>query len=187
MEESLLMQMHENKLLPVVIARPGIVLGVGMSPFHWGVGMWHYGSICQLWGEGNNFLPFVWVEDVVDALIKMGEMPSLEGESFNLVDRPCLTGKEYAEALSMALQTRLEIQPTPIWKFYGYDWGKWIAKTAIQHPGRKMPAWRDWLSRCQYAHYDCMKAITKLSWNPLSERQKLIEEGINKPAREWIK
>jgi hypothetical protein len=98
-----------------------------------------------------------------------------------------LTGKEYAEALSMALQTRLEIQPTPIWKFYGYDWGKWIAKTAIQHPGRKMPAWRDWLSRCQYAHYDCMKAITKLSWNPLSERQKLIEEGINKPAREWIK
>ena len=36
--ESILMEMHYNQGLPVVIFRPGIVIGKGGNPFHWGVG-----------------------------------------------------------------------------------------------------------------------------------------------------
>ena len=186
-EEKLLMEMHRGQSLPVVILRPGIVLGIGSSPFHWGVGMWHYGSICQLWGKGDNFLPFVWVDDVVKALISAKKIPRLEGESFNIIDKPLLSGQEYAVELSRSLQARLEIVPTPIWKFYLYDYWKWIIKLLVRHQDRKRPSYRDWSSRTQLAQYDCRKAFEILNWRPLSDKQKLIEEGIEKPSKEWIK
>src|SRR5262249_39950819 len=37
--EDMLMEMHRTKQLPVVIFRPGIVIGQCGTPFHWGVGM----------------------------------------------------------------------------------------------------------------------------------------------------
>ncbi|MBV8773729.1 MAG: NAD-dependent epimerase/dehydratase family protein [Deltaproteobacteria bacterium] len=59
--EAILWQMHREHGLPVVILRPGIVIGRGGSPFHWGVGMWWQQSVCQLWGQGRNKLPLVLV------------------------------------------------------------------------------------------------------------------------------
>ena len=55
--------------LPVVIVRPGIVIGRGGGPLHWGVGMWSYDAICQLWGQGRNPLPLVLAADVAAALV----------------------------------------------------------------------------------------------------------------------
>jgi predicted dehydrogenase/nucleoside-diphosphate-sugar epimerase len=186
-EEAFLLQMHREKLLPVVIFRPGIVLGMGSSPFHWGVGMWHYSSICQLWGRGDNPLPFVWVDDVAKGLITAKNIPEIEGESFNLIDQPCLSGKEYVRELSQALQTAIELQPTPIWKFYLYDYFKWIIKLLVRHPERKMPTYRDWASRQQLSRFDCSKALRILEWTPLGERAKIIEECIYKPAKDWMR
>lgn len=186
-EEGLLMDLHRQKNLPVVILRPGIVLGMNSDPFHWGVGMWHYRTVCQLWGKGDNFLPFVLVEDVAKALIAAKDIPALEGQTFNLVDLPCLSGQDYAIHLSQALQARLEIKPTSIWKFYLYDCCKWIVKLLIRHPERKRPTYRDWASRTQYARYDSTKAQEILKWKPAGDRQKLIDEGIYKPAKEWTK
>ena len=64
LSEQLLRTLHSEKGLPVVIVRPGIVIGRGGSPFHWGVGMWSWNAVCQIWGRGRNPLPFVLVEDV---------------------------------------------------------------------------------------------------------------------------
>lgn len=186
-EETLLKNMEKEKGLPLVIFRPGIVLGSGSSPFHWGVGMWHYGTVCQLWGKGENPLPFVWVDDVARALIQGGELPQLEGHSFNLVDAPCLSGKEYAFELAQALQSSLEIKPTSIWKFYLYDMFKWVIKVMVRHPQRKRPSYRDWASRTQASKFDCSKAKNVLYWNPLADRAKLVEEGIYNPVEEWMK
>lgn len=185
-EEFLLKDLSKTKGLPLVIFRPGIVLGKGSSPFHWGVGMWHYGTVCRLWGKGENPLPFVWVEDVVNALIAGGELPDLNGQSFNLIDDPCLSGKEYTLELSNVLQSALEVKQTPIFKFYFYDLIKWIVKIIVRHPERKRPSYRDWLSRTQLSPYDCTKAKKILNWKPLSDRFRLIEEGIYNPAKEWF-
>ena len=40
LSEQVLMELHREKGLPVVIFRPGIVIGRGASPLHWGIGMW---------------------------------------------------------------------------------------------------------------------------------------------------
>ncbi len=145
--EALLMQMHRKQQLPVVIFRPGIVMGRGGSPFHWGVGMWSANAICQYWGDGENPLPLVLVEDVAAALVRSIELDGLEGESFNLVSEPWLTAKQYVTELKRCLQVDLEAHQVPIWKFYAMDMAKWCVKCLVRHPDRKMPSYRDWESR----------------------------------------
>ena len=61
--------MHHARGLPLVIARPGIVVGPGGPLQHWGIGRWHGPGAVRLWGNGRNVLPFVLVDDVADALV----------------------------------------------------------------------------------------------------------------------
>ena len=69
LSEQCLTSLYRQQGLPVVIFRPGIVIGRGGNPFHWGIGMWSWNAVCQVWGKGHNPLPFVLVEDVAQALV----------------------------------------------------------------------------------------------------------------------
>jgi nucleoside-diphosphate-sugar epimerase/predicted dehydrogenase len=185
--EELLLRMHREQRLPLVIVRPGIVIGRGGSPFHWGVGMWWHDAVCQIWGEGTNKLPLVLVEDVARALIAAMEKPGIEGRSFNLVADPCLSAQEYLDELDLAVGMRVERYATPIWRFYLRDMMKWVVKVAVRHPERQLPSSRDWESRTQRAHFDCTAAKTMLGWSPVSERDELVRQGIEEPLREIMK
>jgi len=185
--EEILLRMHREQGLPLVIVRPGIVIGRGGSPFHWGVGMWWHDAVCQIWGEGTNKLPLVLVEDVARALIAAMEKPGIEGQSFNLVADPCLSAQEYLDELDGAGGMRVERYVTPIWRFYLKDMMKWAVKVAVRHPERQLPSYRDWESRTQRAHFDCTAAKTALGWNPVSERGELVRRGIEEPLREIMK
>jgi nucleoside-diphosphate-sugar epimerase len=37
-----LLNLHKTQGLPVVIMRPGVVLGTGGNPYHWGIAAWNY-------------------------------------------------------------------------------------------------------------------------------------------------
>ncbi|MDB5322974.1 MAG: hypothetical protein JWN40_4605 [Phycisphaerales bacterium] len=182
--EALLMAMHRERKLPLVIARPGIVIGRGGSPYHWGVGMWHHGAICRLWGDGTNPLPLVLVEDVATALVRLLDAPNVEGESFNLVADPCLTAREYITELERAAKVKLDVRPTTISKFYLADVIKWLIKVLIRHPERRRPSYRDWESRTQGATFDCSKAKRVLNWRPVTNREELVRRGIIEPVIE---
>ena len=184
--EKLLLDLHRNQGLPLVIFRPGIVIGRGGSPLHWGVGMWQHGAVCQVWGDGRNKLPLVLVEDVASALCAGTEVPNIEGESFNLVGDPCLSADEYLDELERAANLRLQRLHTPIARFYGVAMLKWMAKVLVRHPEPILPSYHDWESRTQKARFDCAKAKRVLGWQPASERTDLIERGIALPAREWL-
>jgi nucleoside-diphosphate-sugar epimerase/predicted dehydrogenase len=182
--EGLLLEMHQQQSLPVVILRPGIVLGAGGSPFHWGVGMWSANSSCQLWGAGDNPLPVVLVSDVVKALIAAIETPGIEGESFNLVGPSSLTARQYVVHLQQSVQARLDVRATPIWKFYLTDMAKWCIKCLVRHPDRRLPSYHDWQSRTQRAQFDCAKARRVLNWHPTTDPMRIVNDGIVAPAKE---
>jgi len=184
--ENCLMELYRNSKLPLVIVRPGIVIGSGGNPFHWGVGLWSGYAVCRLWGSGRNKLPFVLVEDVANALYAALDKPGIEGESFNLIDEPLLTAREYCEELSRFLEMRLDVKSKPIWKFYTTDMAKWIIKCMVRHPERRMPSYRDWESRTQKGFFDCTKASQILGWQPASDRDRLIHDGIKVPAKEFL-
>lgn len=184
--EEILLAMHRERGLPLVIVRPGIVIGRGGSPFHWGVGMWWHDAVCQVWGEGRHKLPFVLVEDVAQGLIAAMETPGIEGRSFNLVADQYMSAQEYLDELDRAAGMKIQRYATPIWRFYLLDMVKWMVKVAVRHPDRRLPSYRDWESRTARGRFDCAAAKTVLGWAPASGREELVRRGIEEPVREWL-
>jgi nucleoside-diphosphate-sugar epimerase len=184
--ERILVQMHREHGLPLVIVRPGIVIGRGGSPFHWGVGMWWSDSVCQIWGDGTSKLPLVLVEDVATGLIHAMHVAGIEGRSFNLVADQCLSAQEYLDALDRAGKMKIQRHATPIGKFYRSDMLKWMVKVAVRHPERRMPSYRDWESRTGKAVFDCSAAKAVLGWNPTCDRSEVIRRGIVEPLKEFL-
>jgi predicted dehydrogenase/nucleoside-diphosphate-sugar epimerase len=187
LSENDLKEMHRINGLPLVIFRPGIVIGRGGSPFHFGVGRFS-GRICEVWGQGNNKLPFVLASDVASVLVKGIEIPGIEGKSFNLVDMPMLTAREYLEELQNRMESRLVVRHRSIWQFYVADLSKWTIKLVLHHPDSvRIPSYFDWESRTQKAIFDCTLAREELGWRPASDRKRMIEEGIGEPLEAWLK
>jgi predicted dehydrogenase/nucleoside-diphosphate-sugar epimerase len=185
--EAILVQMHRERGLPVVILRPGIVIGRGGSPFHWGVGMWWHDSVCQTWGSGDNKLPLVLVEDVAKGLVAALDAPGIEGESFNLVADPCLSAGDYLDELERFGGIRIQRHATPILHFYLWDMLKWVVKTLVRHPERRFPSYRDWESRSHCAQFDCSRTKARLGWRPVSDRDELVRRGIQEPLEDALR
>jgi nucleoside-diphosphate-sugar epimerase len=185
--EALLMELHRTHGFPVVICRPGIVIGKGCPPAHWGVGMFSSETRMQFWGNGQNKLPLVLVEDVANALVLALDAPGIEGQSFLLTDEPLLSGRDYVEAVSAACGTRIRAVAAPAWTSYAGDLLKEAAKHLISHPNRKIPSYRDWDSRSHRAHYDSSKTRDVLGWKPAGTREALIERGIAEAVREFMR
>jgi nucleoside-diphosphate-sugar epimerase/predicted dehydrogenase len=183
--EELLLKMHKEQGLPVVILRPGVVVGRGGSPFHWGVAMWWHDAVCQTWGAGNNKLPLVLVEDVASGLIGAVNTPGIEGRSFNLVGEACLSAQEYLDELDRCGGFRVQRHATPIFKFYLIDLMKWAAKFALRVPEREFPHYRDWETRTLKAPFDCTAAKTILGWEPVADRDEFVHKGIAEPVVEF--
>jgi predicted dehydrogenase/nucleoside-diphosphate-sugar epimerase len=184
--EEILLALYRERGLSVVIFRPGIVVGRGGSPFHWGIGMWSWNSVCQVWGQGSNPLPLVLVEDVASALVAGLKAEGIEGESFNLIADSSISARDYLNALEEGAGVSFQIISTPPWKFYAIDLMKWVVKQAVRHPDRRRPSLRDWESRTQRARYDSSKARQRLNWRPIDDRYELIRRGIHLPASEFL-
>ncbi len=184
--EAMLMEMHRAQRLPVVIFRPGIVIGRGGNAFHWGVGRFSE-SVCEVWGDGKNKLPFVLVTDVAAALVRGIQVEGIEGRSYNLIDVPLLTARDYMKELHRLAGITLAVHYRSIWQFYVSDLAKWVVKLVVGHPDRvRVPSYWDWESRTHKAFFDCRRARTELGWTPASNRQRMIEEGIGGSLQSWL-
>lgn len=184
--ETLLTQMHRDSGLPLVIFRPGIVIGRGCPPSHWGVGAFQSDTRMSFWGDGRHKLPFVLVEDVADALARAVDANGVVGERFLLTDEPLLSGQDYIKAVSNAAGVRIRAEGNPAWRSYVADLVKETAKHLIRHPNRRIPSFRDWKSRSHRARYDSTKAKEVLGWRPAGTREALIERGIVMPTRDYM-
>ena len=88
---------------PIVIVRPGIVLGSGTPPQHAGLGSWRGGVHCLGWGTGDNPLPIVMVQDVADGIALLATAPDVApGSPFNLATECGLTAQETVDLLAEA-------------------------------------------------------------------------------------
>lgn len=185
--EKLLNEMHREQGLPVVIVRPGIVIGKGGNPFHWGVGKWTSEGVVETWGRGDNKLPLVHVDDVAAGMISAMEAPGIEGRHFNLVDKPLLTAREYISGLERLGGFKIARFPRPIWRYYLEDLAKWPVKVLVGHPdAQRIPSYADWESRTQKAAFDSTNTRNELGWEPLSDADRMIAEGIGGSLAGWL-
>ena len=185
--EALLMRMHKERGLPLVIFRPGVVIGEGSPPAHWGVGMFHSDTRAELWGNGKTKLPLVLVDDVAEGLALGMAAPGIEGQTFLLTDAPLLTAREYVHEVSVASATRISASATPIWQFFALDVAKEAVKHLVRHPNRRVPSYRDWDCRAHRARYDNAKTRQVLGWNPAGTREALVGRGIVAAVRHYFR
>jgi nucleoside-diphosphate-sugar epimerase/predicted dehydrogenase len=183
--ESRLLKLHQEKGLPVVITRPGVVLGRGGNPYHWGIAAWNYTSVCNLWGNGDNPLPIVLVDDIADALIKAMTTPGIEGRSYNLASRPCISAQDYLNAIEQQARVKIRRVPLSARRMYVTNLMKWVMKTVGRNPA-PFPSYADGAARSLAARFDCSKAERELGWQPETDREILISEGIHHPVKEWL-
>ena len=177
--EKRLMEMHRRDGLPLVIARPGIVVGAGGPLQHWGIGRWHGSGAVRIWGNGTNILPFVLVEDVADGLIRMAEHPGIEGESYNLIGDPMLSARGYFDAIHDRLGARIRVSPGNLTAFYLADALKHqLKKHALRRRNLTRPSLADWKSRAHLSPFSNAKPKEQLGWRPETERARFIDKAI---------
>lgn len=176
--EKRLLAMHRERGLPVIVARPGIVVGAGGPLQHWGIGRWHGAGAVRIWGAGRNTLPFVLIEDVVDGLVRMIDADAL-GHSFNLVGDRMITARDYFDAIHEALGARIQVSSGSLYAFYAADALKYVLKKyALRRHGVIRPSLADWKSRAHYSPVDNSKAKEMLRWQPEANRQAFIRAAI---------
>lgn len=177
--ETQLMRMHREEGLPLVIARPGIVVGKGGPLQHWGIGRWHGAGSVRVWGSGNNKLPFVLVDDVTSGLMLMGENPNAVGQSYNLVGDPILSAKDYFDAIFELLGARVRVSTGNMTAFWALDGLKYVLKVyALRKKGIQRESLEDWQSRAHLSSIDNTKSKVQLGWCPEADRDAFVASAI---------
>jgi predicted dehydrogenase/nucleoside-diphosphate-sugar epimerase len=183
--EALLQTMQREDGLPLVIVRPGIVIGPGSPPAHLGVARFVSETRVDYWGDGTNPLPLVTVDDVADALARALDALGIEGQTLLLTSPPLMSARDYVDALAVFMAARIDARPRSAWRNWAADMLKELAKNAIRHPNRRWPSMHDWRCLSQRARYDARMSEQALGWKPISDREMLVERGIADAVR-WF-
>ncbi len=184
--ERALLALHRERGLPLVIFRPGVVVGRGGSPYHWGVTGWSYNSVARLWGNGNNPLPLVLVDDLADAMVNALSVPGIEGESYNLCSTPLVTANEYLDEFEQHAGLTFTRIPTSSTRYFLEAVAKWVIKMIGRDPNAALPSYGDWEGRTFAATFDSSKARRQLDWTPSEDRETLIGEGVHAPVDDFF-
>ena len=168
LSDRMLLDLHTREGLPVVILRPGVVVGEGGPPFHSGVGLFNNDQHCIGWNAGRNPLPFVLASDVAGAILAAAGAEGIEGRCYNLAGDVRPSAREYLAALARVLGRPLQFHPQTPERLWLVDVGKWAVKRA---GGRRtpMPSLRDLRSRGMEATLDCSDAKRDLGWAPVAD------------------
>ncbi len=185
--ESILLELHHSGQIKLVILRPGIVVGRGFTPAHWGVGEFLSASAMKYWGDGQHKLPFVLVEDVARALVAAFDNTEVEGKAWLVTDAPLLSGQDYVTELGRAMSTRIRSSAMPAWRSFAVDLFKEGLKHLVKHPNRRVPSLQDWKSRQHISRYDSSATQAVLNWRPAGTRDVLIRDGIEAPVSDMLR
>lgn len=163
-----LLRMHAEQGLPVVILRPGVVVGEGGVAFHSALGFFNNDQHCMGWNDGRNPLGFVLAEDVAAAILRAIETQGIEGRCYNLVGDVRPSAREYIAMLARATHRPLQFHPQSPLKLWTAEFAKWgIKRIGGRTP--PLPSLRDLLSRGMRAGFDCSDARRDLGWTPVAD------------------
>src|SRR6056297_1580833 len=177
--ERRLWDMQREHGLPLTIARPGIVVGHGGPLQHWGIGRWHGAGAVRIWGHGRNTLPFVLIDDVTDALIRMMDQAEIEGQGYNIVGEPMMSARDYFQAIHDQMDARLNVSTSSLYALFVAVAVKHALKVSLlRRKGLSRASLKDWKSRAHFTPFDNTKPKVELGWTPETDRAKVIAAAI---------
>ena len=174
---------HRRLGLPVVLLRPGPVVGEGTSAFHGGLGFFNNDQYCVGWNDGRNPLPWVLVTDCARAIVGALTAEQAVGRTYNLVGDVRPSAREYLADVARATGRPLHFVPSSPVGLWLTEMGKWVVKRVT---GRRVPrpCLRDIRSRGITAAFDCSAAKRDLGWIPVADAQTFHRLAIAVHAQE---
>jgi nucleoside-diphosphate-sugar epimerase len=164
--ERRLLELHAQKRLPVVIFRPGIVLGPGGALVHGAFGDQPSETCVLGWGPGTYPLPCVLVDDVAQALLLAKDAPNVEGQVFNLVGDVRPTAAEYIRKIAETTKRNFRFYPRSLFRAHFGDWFRHQLKKIIRGSAVMDLPYRDLQSLTMQTQLDCGRAKKLLGWKP---------------------
>ena len=184
--ERVLTELMRTHGLPLTLFRPGIVLGAGGPPLHWGIAAWPYPSVCRLYGSGDHALPIVLVDDVADAMVAARTADGVLGQSYNLTADPCITANQYLDEVEKSAGVTIRRVPVSAPRAYVTALSKFAVKAAGRSPAAVLPSYADCEGKSFAGTFSAAKAERELGWKPEKRREVLVREGIHRPVREYF-
>ena len=179
--EQVLMRLHHERNLPVVILRPGIVLGAGNENkvSHPGIGNWLSPTFCECLGNGRTPLPLVLVEDVARALLLSKDAPGIDGRTFNLVGDVRLSAEDYLEAARQRTFRNFRWRGKSLLAIQAFQILVWLAKAVLRRKDNPWPSYYELKNAAKKTDIDCSAAKALLGWQPLGDREEFLQRAID--------
>ena len=177
--EDALLEMKAKDGLPVVIFRPGVVLGPGGKLVHPALGDIASNTCVLGFGNGRYPLPCVLVEDVAQAMFLAKDAPGVDGLTFNLAGDVRPTAAEYVQILRERTRRNFRFYGRAVWWIKTGEIVRWTLKELARRPENPFPPLRDFNSIRMSAPLDCSLAKRMLGWKPVSDRDEFIRRAID--------
>jgi nucleoside-diphosphate-sugar epimerase len=174
-----LMKLHRERRLPVVVFRPGIVVGRGNKLSHPGIGVWRSPTCCEVVGRGRTPLPLVLVDDVARALVLAKDAPDIEGRTFNLVGDVRLSAQEYVDVAGARSLRNFRLCPQSMWGIQAFRLVVWLGKAALRRRDNEWLSYHELKTAPQKTHIDCTAAKRALGWQPIADRDEFVRRAID--------
>ena len=174
-----LMEQHRQRGLPVVIVRPGIVVGQGNKLSHAGIGDWLSPTFCEVPGGSSTPLPFVLVEDVANALVLAKSAPGIEGRTFNLVGDAHVSAAEYIDLLRQRTLRNFRMRTKPLFQIQLFRSAVWLGKALFRRQDNEWMSYHELKSAPKKTWLDCSAAKTLLGWRPVMDRNEFVRKAID--------
>jgi len=151
---------------PITVLRPATIYGPGGRNNLVRVGV-RKGEWNVVFGDGDNVLPLVYVDNVVDAAVLAARRDEAVGRAYNIVDDDRITQRVYLARMAPALGLRPSAVYLPMPAVRILATGADVAKAALRGGRRSPQGLFSRISRSlQNVTYDTTRAKAELGWKP---------------------
>ena len=162
-QEHLVKDYHARLGVPYVIVRPGAVFGPGTRVLTGRIGINTFGFFIHL--GGSNRIPFTYVDNCAELIVRAGLVPGVDGEAFNAVDDDLPTSRSFLRDYKKNVHRFLSVPlPYPLAYALSGLWEKYADWSQGQLPPRfnRRRAAAEWKRQ----RYSNAKAKRLLGWRP---------------------
>ncbi|PWU25568.1 MAG: hypothetical protein C5B48_00655 [Candidatus Rokuibacteriota bacterium] len=150
---------------PITVIRPATIYGPGGKNGLVRVGV-RVGKLNVVFGNGQNLLPLVYVDNVVDALLLAARRKEAVGRAYNVVDDDRITQRAFIQKMTPALRAKSKTVYLPLPVVRLLSAGADTAKAALRG-GRSPQGMFSRITRSlQSVQYDTSRAKSELGWKP---------------------
>ena len=180
MAEKSLNRLHQERGLPVVIFRPGIVVGVGNTLSNPAIGVWVSPTCLTVVGNGRTPLPMVLIEDVAQALVLAKDAPGVDGRTFNLAGDVRPSAMEYCEIAAERSKRNFRVAPSSPLAIQAFHTVVFLGKLALGCKNNvRQGSWHELKHAQMRTSLDCSAAKKLLGWRPVADRDEFVRRAID--------